>query len=331
VAEFSEKISFLRYLYREICLGFSEFKHLEKPIFIKHLTELEVGEIQKRREDYVKEAKEKGLEFQEDKLIFLTNNNLWERSKDIEIENLEKEISNLHQVGKNLFIKRQVFQNKQSIKKSEKRLLELNEEKTEALGYCVEDYLAKKINENYMFSALYKNENCTKKYFTEESFDKLDALEFSDLMYVINSFYEKFSHEQIKRLAACSFAMNTYQVCNENAYYFYGKFAKDLTSYQINLFSLCKYFKGLISHAEGNSPPPDVAEDPDKMIEWYDTIVSNASNKEQGKDSLGVGHVGANKEELQKMAGGGAVSIGEIAKKKGGSLTKEDFMKMHGI
>lgn len=331
MSELSEKISFLRYLYREICVGFSEFKYLEEPIFIKHLTELEIGELQKNREKYVNEAKEKGLEFQEDKLIFLTQNGLWERSKDEAIENLEREISNLHQVGKNLFIKRQILQNKSSIKKAEDKLKELNEEKNEALGYCIEDYINKKYNEDYMVSALYKDSGLTERYFTEESFDELHASEFSDLMYLIESFYQKFSHEHIKKLAACSFTMNTYQVCGDNSYYFYGKFAKDLTSYQINLFSLCGYFKSLISHAEGQSPPPDVAEDPDKMIEWYDTVATSASNKGEDKDALGVGHAGASKEELQKMAGGGAMTLGEMAKKKGGSLTKEDFLKMHGI
>lgn len=331
MSELSEKISFLRYLYREICVGFSEFKYLEEPIFVKHLTELEIGELQKDRDEYVKEAKRRGLEFKEDKLIFLTRNGLWERSKDIEIEDLEKQISNLHQVGKNLFIKRQILQNKESVKKLEVKLKELNEEKNEALGYCIENYISKKFNEDYMASALYKDSKLTQKYFTEEAFDELHASEFSDLMYLIESFYQKFSHEQIRRLAACSFAMNTFQACSDNAYYFYGKFAKDLTSYQINLFSLCRYFKNLISHAEGQSPPPDVAEDPDKMIEWYDTIVTNASNKGDSKDSLGVGHSGASKEELQKMAGGGAMTLGEMAKKKGGSLTKEDFLKMHGI
>lgn len=68
------------------------------------------------------------------------------------------------------------------------------------------------------------------------------------------------------------------------------------------------------------------------MIEWYDSIgevTTNNVNQEDG--ALGVGHAGASQSELQKMAGGSAKSITDVAMKKGGKLNKEDFLKMHGI
>ena len=191
MSELSEKISFLRYLYREICVGFSEFKYLEEPIFIKHLTELEIGELQKNREKYVNEAKEKGLEFQEDKHIFLTQNGLWERSKDEAIENLEREISNLHQVGKNLFIKRQILQNKSSIKKAEDKLKELNEEKNEALGYCIEDYINKKYNLSLPESEFYETIGGLIAYNTGEIPKKGEKIEIYPYVFTVTKVTSK--------------------------------------------------------------------------------------------------------------------------------------------
>ena len=92
------------------------------------------------------------------------------------------------------------------------------------------------------------------------------------------------------------------------------------------------HFKNLVSSRAESSPPEDVAEDPDKMIEWYDSISKvSANNVDEEDGALGVGHAGANYQELQKMAGGSAKSLADVAVKKGGKLSKEDFMRMHGI
>ena len=42
--------------------------------------------------------------------------------------------------------------------------------------------------------------------------------------------------------------MSLFHLCNDNAYYFYGKYVKDLTVFQANLFSQSKYFKSLIQN-----------------------------------------------------------------------------------
>jgi hypothetical protein len=331
VAELSDKLNYLKYLYQEICLGFSEFEYLGKPIFIKHFTELELGSFQKNKSSYEKEAIDKKLERKEDKLRFYISQGIWEESKETEIENLTKEISDLNLILNNLFIKSQVLQTKDKIRKVENKLKEINNEKNEMLGFCIEDYVEKKFTENYILNCFYKSKSMNERFFSQEAFDDLSSSDFSDLVYIINSFQDRVSHEEIKRIAACSFVMNMFQVCSDNAYYFYGKYVKDLSSFQINLFNQCRYFKNLMSNSESAVPPIDVAEDPDKMIEWYDTVKSTTNKKENDKESLGVGYRGASKEELQSMAGGNAQTLSDIAKKKGGKLSKQDFMKLHGI
>ena len=67
------------------------------------------------------------------------------------------------------------------------------------------------------------------------------------------------------------------------------------------------------------------------MIEWYESIENSVMLGGKGEQSSGVGYVGASREELEKMAGGKAVTLNELAAKKGGKLTKEDFIEMHGL
>jgi len=56
VSDLYEKISFYKGLYKEIAVGFSEDEYLGKPIFIKHFTELENGELDKYRSKFSQEA-----------------------------------------------------------------------------------------------------------------------------------------------------------------------------------------------------------------------------------------------------------------------------------
>ena len=286
--------------------------------------------LNKSREKFLEEALEKGLEQKEDKLIFLIQEKLWDREKEIEIESLKKQVSDANLILQNLIIKKQINETKNKIKNLEAKILDLENEKNALLGFCAEDYVEKLFNELFIFDAFFKDKDLTQKYFSREEFDVLEESDLSELIQSLNLFYQKFALKEIKRLAACSFLMSLFHLCNDNAYYFYGKYIKDLTVFQANLFSQCKYFKSLIQNKAQSNPPEDVSEDPDKMIDWYEMII-NSDIGSADDQALGVGHVGASTEELQKMAGGGAATLSEIAKKKGNKLTREDFLKMHGI
>lgn len=332
VSELSEKLNHLKSLYQEICAGFSEFNYSGEPIFIKHFTEIEIGFLHSRKDEYLKEAVAKGLEFREDKLIYLTRQEIWERSKDIELENLQKEISDLNMVLKNLAVKSQINKTKEKIKTAQNKLNAIEREKKDVLGFCVEDYLEKKFTEDFIFNCFYKDRELKRKLFESSNLGDISYDEFEQINNYIGNLYKKLSNDEIKRIAASSFIMNIFGLCNDNAYYFYGDFVKNLTSFQVNLFSQCRYFKHLMSSKAEASPPDDVAEDPDKMIEWYDMLSASSSKSNVDDDSaLGIGHTGADRGELEKMAGGTAKTLGEIAKEKGNKLTKEDFLKLHGI
>lgn len=331
MSDLYEKVSFYKGLYKEIALGFSEDEYLGKPIFIKHFTELENGDLDQHRRAFSKEAAEKGLESKEEKLSFLIRNQLWSNEKENGISEILKQISDTEMLLKNLIIKKQITEAKNKIKNLKKSLLVLEEEKADVLGFCIEDYTSKKLNELIIYFSFYEDKDLKQKFFSQEEFDSLQEKDLSKLIEILNNFYTKFDYGKIKRICASSFFMNLFSLCENSSFNFFGKYVKDLTILQVNLFSQAKYFKSLMESQAQSNPPSDVVADPDKMVEWYESVESSAKTGNVGNESGGVGYVGATREELEKMVGGKAVTLNELAAKKGGQLTKEDFINMHGL
>ena len=324
-----QKINHFKKLYQEIVMGFSVSTYMEKPIFIKHFSEIDNGSQESEKLAFFKVAKKNGLLEKDEKLQLLLKEGFWSRENEIEIEKLKKEISNLEMILKNLVIKRQIQEVKQKKTKVELKLTEILDEKEEALGFCVEDFVHKKTNELVIFNSFFKDKHLSQQLFSEEEFAELSQFDLSALIKILNDFYLEFSHAQIKKLCACYFFINLFNLGCEEVSSFFGTHVTNLTILQVNLFSQGRYFKSLMdSRKENVTPPSDVAMDPDKMIEWYDSL---SSDLPRSTNEGGVSYVGASKEELQKMVGGGAVTVKDFANKKGGSLTTKDFLDMHGV
>ena len=322
-----EKVSYLKKLYKDIVLGFSVYRYAGKPIFIKHFSEIDNAELEFQRNDFTLDAKSKGMQERDEKKKILISEGIWSEEKENEIERLSKEISDLELVGKNLIIKRQILQNKEKIKAVKKSLNEILKEKDEIFGFCLEDFIEKKMSELMIFNSFYRDKNLQTKFFSEEEFDLMSEREMGELIGVLNGFYIDFGHKQVKRICATPFFMSIFSLSEDSPYNFFGKPISTLSILQINLFSQGRYFKNLIqSHNEKVSPPSDVIEDPDKMLEWYENITSTTATQADG-----VGYVGASREELEKMAGGKAITVGEFAAKKGNLMTTKDFVEMHGL
>ena len=305
--------------------------YMEKPIFIKHFSEMDNGRQAGQSAVFFNTAKTRGLLEREDKLRLLLKEGYWLTESEIEIEQLEKKISNLEMVIKNLIIKKQIKETKQRKTETELQLKKLMDEKEDCVGFCVEDFVFQKMNELVIFNSFFKDQKLSQPLFSEEEFDNLSQSDISGLIKVLNDFYTEFSHNQIKRICACSFFINLFSLSSEHVSHFFGTHATNLTILQVNLFCQGRYFKSLIeSRKENVTAPSDVMSDPDKMIEWYDSLSSDLS-KVSSSDSDGISYVGATEEELKKMAGSSAISISDFAKKKGGSLTMQDFLEMHGV
>ena len=141
------------------------------------------------------------------------------------------------------------------------------------------------------------------------------------------------NEKNIKKIALSGFFLNSFYLSNDDPFIFYGKPIINLTFVQTELFSNAKYFKAIVTNSTVK-PPDNVLNDPDALIEWYEGSknASELMNKsKKTEEALGSSVIGASKQDLEKMGmqNSGNISLTEEAKKKGGSLSFQDLIKLH--
>lgn len=206
------------------------------------------------------------------------------------------------------------------------------------MGYTAEDYASKKINEYFIFISLYKDIDLKERLYSESDYEALTKEDIDQLTDIYNIKINDFSSISLKKVALSPYYLNLFNICNENAQNLYGKPIIDLTYYQVEVYNYARYFKHELSDAK-HKPPKEAYEDPELLIEWLESAKnaeeilskSNAKNK-KNQDFIASSIVGASKEDVAKISKNAeGISLQEIAKKHGGSLSMEDFIKIHKV
>ena len=296
-----------------ILKGYTKTHHEEfGDFYIKHLDAFDSEEIDEKDEEYKRHAASKGLPT----TVELTINNLQTTKSKLmlkaDIENLQKQIDS-----------------------TKKELDEKKAEKSQLVGYTTDIYSSKKINEYYVFSTTYKDKKLKKKLFSEEEFDELSEQDIVKFVSIFNHNSEKTNEDNIKRIALSGFFLNNFYLCKDNPKIYYGKPIVKLTYNQADLFSYGRYFKHILSEMK-NKPSPEIMDDPDRLIELYNIGQNSQKMKQSAEDSDASTVVGATKEDLERMGMSSpsedkGISLSKEASKKGGKLSMDDLIKLHGM
>jgi len=329
----------IRLLFVDILKGYTEAYYKNNKIYFKHNTSFDSGDIDSKRQDFIRKAKSNGLPTEEEKEKYLITEKFWSKEKNEEIKKIKSYISNLKTTKSKLFRNEEINSINQHINEETLKLVELTSERKTLLGFTVEDYANKKINEYYMFNSLFKDSSLRERYFSENEFDELENKDISEIIEIYNIINSNFSEKNLKKIALSSFYLSLYNMCEDNPYYLYGKPIIHLTFYQIEVFSYSRYFRNALSEAK-HKPADELYEDPEKLIDWLESSknaeeVLNKNNIKENKKSegaVGTSIIGAKKEDLAKIgADENGVSLHGEALKKGGTLSMQDLMKLHGI
>lgn len=329
----------IRLLFIDILKGYSEVYYRNNKIYFKHNTSFDSGDIDSKRQEFIRKAKNNGLPTEKEKEAYLIAEKLWSKEKNEEIQRIKSYISNLKTTKSKLFRNEEIDSINKQINEQNLKLIELVSERKELLGFTVEDYANKKVNEYYMYNSLYKDKNLNERYFSEGDFDELENKDISEIIEIYNNINKDFSEKNLKKIALSSFYLSLYNMCEDNPYYLYGKPIIYLTFYQVEVFSYSRYFRNALSEAK-HKPADELYEDPDKLIDWLESsknveeVLNKNSIKENKKSegAVGTSIIGAKKEDLAKIgADEKGVSLHNEALKKGGTLNMQDLMKLHGI
>ena len=349
-----------RKLYKDILCGYS-FLELGDGVrlYIKHLSDLDLGELEYIRDGYLQQAVEKKLPHAEEQLKILIKQEHWELRKENKILKLKQDVSHLASTAQSIVLQVQKAPIEAKIKHKKEALAELVAEKEEILGMTAEKYADKRANEESIRRSLFKDPELSTLYFSEREYDDIPDETFVEIVNKYNTVLSRFDGSELKKLSALPFFLNPFTLCKDDPFVFFGKSVVKLTHYQGEILFNGLIYKNVLS--QGKSPPELYYEDLEKLVQWYalqkegaaindgNEAAQSAPDSRKTWDKHGTSIPGATKEEQIAFAakhGGEIVDLQDVAtgmlkkrreelKRDGkdpskAKLTIDDFMKIHG-
>jgi hypothetical protein len=255
----------------------------------------------------------------------------WSKKQETEISSQESFLDSLRQQKKNLFLKSEIERLKGEIKSAEIKLLELKNARASLFGRTAESCADERVNDFYIQKCLYNDPQLKTRSFNIEELDEVDDSKINEISQKYSLVYSELTDENIQKIVLEDF-FNMYMPFVENCMDFYGMPATQLTYNQLKILVYGRFYKNIFS--QHPNIPEDIKDDPEKILE-YINATENAKKmmeKKGQKDNGGESIVGATKEDLEYLGIKGkrekTVSLHDEIKKKGGSLSMEDMMKI---
>jgi len=319
--------------FRDIKNGFSEIKVLENLFYLKHLSLEDQVDIDQIYDHYFDEAKSRGVPTNDETLKRLIEEKQWTNRQESLIKQEEDLIENFQKQKKTLFLKSEILRINDDIESAQKRLYDLKNTKAAFFNRTAESYAEERVNDFYILKCLYKDKKLSVVAFEEDQFDDIDSETLTCIIKQYSEVYKNINDNTIQHLVLQDF-FNLYMPFAENPNEFFGKSVCELTYNQVKLLIYARFFKNIFQ--QNDKMPQEIKNDPDKIIDYVNAnenakkAIENKNNKENQATSI----VGATSEDLEyigiKAKGQKTLSLADEAKKKGGSLSMDDMMKLFG-
>ena len=323
-------------IYSEIKNGFSKELIEKQYIYFKHPSIAEYFSNYSNYEYLEKQGHNKGLLSEKEKIEEAIHGGWWSSEKESNINFFKKTVSNLIKTKSKLVLPSQKDEIDKQIKKNEAILATYAKERKEIVGYTLEEYANDKLTEQLLIFYTYSDAEFKCKLFkTTDDYYEMSESFIEKIRKSYFGYSYVFSNHNIKLVAATGFFQNLIYISND-AYNFWGKPVVDCTKYQTDLFLYGKMFRNYIkSSAENNKPISDeIVGDPEKLIQLIDSKQVGESKhvktSQRNNKYTVSSHVGATSEDLNKMGVKvekiGGKSLLQMAKEKGGTIEKHDYL-----
>ena len=326
----------LKVVFSEVLRGYTSVESPSyKKICVKHFNNFDSAELDIRSQSFRDKAVKEGLPSRKDRIDYLVKEGVWTEKKNKEILNTKTNLAGLQKTKEKVFLQIHIDQANKEIEEAQMKLAIQERDKEELIGFTAEAYASRRINEHYMYNALLGEDQG--KLFSKEEFDELGERQMVELIGMYNKSTKKFKSGTLKRISVSGFFTNLFYLCSDNPFVFFGKAVVELTFYQIELFGYGRYYKSMIENSE-NKPPEEISKDPEKLVEWFESSKSAREtldkSKFAGQEGSATSLVGASKEDLKRLGldnPNETINLAKKAAEKGGSLTMDDMMKLHGM
>ena len=323
----------LKVVFSEVLRGYTLAETSFGKVKIKHFNNFDSAELDIKNRAFYEKAVASGLPSRKERIDYLLKENIWTEEKNKKIIQAKSFVVGLQQSKGKTFIQSHLDQINKQIEERQLELSKMELEKEELIGFTAEAYSARRINEHYMYNAFMTAED--KYLFTREEFEELRESTVTELIATYNESTQKFSSDKLKKISVSSFFTNMFYLCENNAHIFFGKPLVELTFYQLELFGYGRYYKTMLDNSD-KKPPEDIMSSPDKLVEWFESTQSakEVLDKTDQGEGTASSLVGATKEDLKRLGldnPNETISLAKKAAAKGGKLTMEDMMKLHGV
>lgn len=316
--------------FRDICQGYTLINCNLGKFYFKHINVSDQVLLDESKNEYIDEAKKRGIPTVEEALINLKEEGYWTDKDESAIKQEEVFLLKINEQKKNTYLKSQIDVLNKQISDSINKLNELKNKRSAYLGNTCENYAEQRVTEEFLKFTLFKDKELQILSFNNDEFDELSSDDLSTLISLYNKTLSEFADSRIQRLVLEDFFSYYMPYC-EDPIHFYGKPIINLTYNQLRLILYARYFKNILT--TNDKIPEDYRKDPDKLIDYVNAN-EKAKEKMKDKDNQAQSIVGATKEDYKyiNMDKGDrkGLSLAEEAKKKGGSLDMKDLMKLMG-
>ncbi len=313
----------LRRAFRDIAAGHTRGTISGRTAFIRHLSYADQIGFDQKREEFYEEARAAELPTDEQKLLTLRKQKLWDDQKESELAAAKQLIIDLHEgKKKNAHMPSMVTGYLKRIEEADKDYEAKLLAKRRLLELTCEVFADRCVNDYYIISNLFKDATMNEPLYSEEEFDWFRDEMVSTIIQDYNRETAGCAEQNIKKLAMQPFFQKQFQLTGDNLTQFFGKPICALTFHQTDLLRWGSHFRHIYSSHDVAGWDKKVLEDPDLMTEYADSVTKGKEKmQEQGAYNDGTVVLGAKKEDAKALGLTQQPNTVAEIMKHGGSVT----------
>jgi hypothetical protein len=246
-------------------------------VFIKHPSKSDAIKIYNQYNHYFNKYKNEGLMSQEEQLAFICDNGWWSKDKESEILYASDSIKRLEQTKRKIIYESDRKRIADQISDLKNKLLLLERQKSEYISSTAEDLASQESSSFFVENFIFIDKDFKEKINISDN-DNI----FNSCLLIYYTYLNDFSALNVKKAALSLNFQNMLYTSSGSCMDVFGVPVIKLTKYQTDLLMWGNYYQKLVKNCT-KEVPEELYKDPDKFIEWYESVNNIEINKKNTK------------------------------------------------
>lgn len=247
-------------------------------VYLKHPSQYDIYDIYNVYEMFCKQYKDDyGLMSKDGQLDFICKMGWWSNDREKEISTLELSISRLEATKKRIIYESDKKRISEQILELKLKLAFKRDERAGFFSLTAEDIASKDAASYFIENFLFSDIDFKNKIQLDDN-----ELYFNELLSIYSKYLEDSSVDNIKKAALSIPFQNMLSISSGSSMDVFGAPISKLTKNQLDLLSWGGYFQKMIKNSL-KEIPDNLYNEPDKFIEWYESVNSVEATKNRSK------------------------------------------------